>query len=150
MNKRERETAIAPVDTNLGRNRHGEDIDVQVKRMLKTDGTPFSPEARIQIENLATDYAEGLVLEAARLARRESLQQISTAHVEEAKKRLLSIDRRNWMKRFTGSIGGALLGIGSAPFISLWTGTSTPTTLVIAGGLCLVFGSVLLMFGVRE
>ena len=131
-------------------NKQPEVTDDELQRMLKTNGPPISPEAQIIIEDAATGYAEDLVLEAARLARRENLQQIGTAHVKEAQKRLLSIDRRNWTKRLCGSTGGVLLGIGAAPFISLWAGTATPVSLVVAGGICLVLGSFLLMFGVRE
>ena len=94
-------------------NKQPEVTDDELQRMLKTNGPPISPEAQIIIEDAATGYAEDLVLEAARLARRENLQQIGTAHVKEAQKRLLSIDRRNWTKRLCGSTGGGASGYRS-------------------------------------
>ncbi|MGR0480276.1 MAG: hypothetical protein ACTFAL_02410 [Candidatus Electronema sp. V4] len=63
-----------------------------VKEMLGTKGTPYSPEAETKIEDFSADYGEQLVLEAARLASREGLQQISTGHVDDAKRRLRSIE----------------------------------------------------------
>jgi hypothetical protein len=120
---------------------------VEIQKTLRTEGEPYSPEAKRKIEDFSEAYAAELVWEAARLASREGVQQIGTVHVEEAKRRLLSIDKRNLIKRFSGNAGGVFVGIGASPFISLLSGTPSPAPLIIVGGgILLVIGAGLLVF----
>ena len=127
--------------------------DRETQKILKTSGSPYSPEAKSQIESLALDYAYDLASEGTRLAKREGLQQIGTAHVYEAKKRLFSIDRRNWIKRLSNSIGGILIGSGFSVFLYLGAGysiTSITSSIIITGGFFVFLGAILLMFGIRN
>jgi hypothetical protein len=120
----------------------------EIQKTLRTQGEPYSPEAKRKIEDFSEAYAAELIWEAARLASREGVQQIGTVHVEEAKRRLLSIDKRNLIKRLSGNLGGILVGIGTAPLLSLWNGSSpapTPQMLMI-GGVLLATGAGLLVF----
>ncbi len=127
-----------------------QDIYISVQEMLKTKGWPYSPEAQKAIEEAGSTYAEDLILEAAKLARREQAQQISTGHIDEAKQRILSIDRRNHLKRFSIGVGGAIFGVSSSPFLAL-LGSSPPSTkIIIAGAVGLVIGIALLMFGAHN
>jgi hypothetical protein len=99
--------------------------DDVVRTLLGTEGDPYSPEARVTINEYFTEYAEQLVYEATHLAKRDSLQQISPVHVEEAKKRLRSIERRNWKKKLCGQVGGASLGLGLSTLAPCFVNSSS-------------------------
>jgi hypothetical protein len=117
-----------------------------VKTMLGTEGEPYSPAAKTKIEDFSADYGVQLVLEAARIAKRDSIQQISPTHVEEAKKRLRSIERRNWKKKLCGQVGGASLGLGLstlAPFFVNSSQISISTVIICV--VSFLIGTVLLM-----
>ena len=122
----------------------------RIKKTLKTRGNPFSPEAETMIEKVSGDYAKSLIFEALTLASRVDSQQIGTTHVEEAKKRLLSIDKRGLKERFSGSFGGVFLGIGSSPFLNMWSGITIPTSMVIGGAFFLALGTGLLVFHISS
>ena len=117
-----------------------------VKTMLATEGEPYSPEAKTKIEDFSADYGVELVLEAARVAERDGVQQISCIHVEAAKNRLRSIERRNWKKKLYGPVGGGFLGIGLPILISFFSNASqvSPTS-AITCALSLLVGTALLM-----
>jgi hypothetical protein len=118
-----------------------------IQKMLRTEGHPYSPEAGTNIQDLSVDYGKQLVLEAARLASREGLQQISTGHVDDARKRLRSIERRNWKKKLCGQVGGGFLGLGLSTLAPCFVNISQISiyTLII-GVVSLFIGTMLLMF----
>lgn len=106
-----------------------------VKTMLGTEGEPYSPEAKTKIEDFSADYGVELVLEAARVAERDGVQQISCIHVEEAKKRLRSIERRNWKKKLYGQSSGVLLGVGLSTLVPIFSNISQASILTLTIGI---------------
>lgn len=117
-----------------------------IQKILRTKGIPYSPEAETNIQDFSVDYGEQLVLEAARLASREGLQQISTGHVDDAKKRLRSVERRNWKKKLCGQVGGASLGLGLSTLAPCFASSSSISISTVI--ICVVsffIGGVLLM-----
>ena len=118
-----------------------------VKRMLHTEGEPYSPEADTKIKAFSADYREQLVLEAAQVAERDDVQQISCIHVEEAKKRLRSIERRNRTKKLCGHLSGVLLGVGLSTLVPVLSNISQASTLILTIGiLSSIIGTVFLMY----
>ena len=121
--------------------------DDVVRTLLRTEGDPYSPEARVTINGCFTEYAEQLVLEATHLAKRDSLQQISPVHVEEAKKRLRSIERRNWKKKLCGQSSGVLLGVGLSTLVPILSNISQASTLILTiGVVSSIIGTAFLMY----
>ncbi|MCI5139237.1 MAG: hypothetical protein D3922_12660 [Candidatus Electrothrix sp. AR1] len=121
--------------------------DDVVRTLLGTEGDPYSPEAEATIKDFFSDYSVELVLEAARLAKRDSVQQISSVHVEEAKKRLRSIERRNWKKKLYGQSSGVLLGVGLSTLVPILSNISQTSILTLT--ICVVsslVGTALLMY----
>ena len=118
-----------------------------VKTMLATEGEPYSPEAKIKIEDFSADYGVELVLEAARVAERDGVQQISCIHVEEAKKRLRSIERRNLKKKLCGHLSGVLLGVGLSILFPILSNISQASILLLTiGVVSSLAGTAFLMY----
>jgi hypothetical protein len=120
--------------------------DDVVRALLETEGDPYSPEAKARTRDFFTDYSVELLLEAARLAKRDSVQQVSSVHVEEAKKRLRSVERRNWKKKLCGQVGGASLGLGLSTLAPCFVNSSQISiSTVIICVVSFLIGTVLLM-----
>ncbi len=120
--------------------------DDVVRTLLETEGDPYSPEAKARIRDFFTDYSVELLLEAARLAKRDSVQQVSSVHVEEARKRLRSVERRDWKKKLCGQVGGASLGLGLSTLAPCFVNSSQLSiSTVIICVVSFLVGTVLLM-----
>jgi len=121
-----------------------------VKKKTVTKGKPYSPAAEKKLEDFSVAYGKELVVEAERVARWEEVDQISRIHVEEAKRRLRSIERRNWQKKLCGQVGGASLGLGLSTLAPCFVNSSqiSISTVII----CVVSffaGGVLLMLDAK-
>ena len=118
-----------------------------VKKKHVTKGKPYSPEAEAKLEYFSVAYGKELVVEAERVAKWEDVDQISCIHVKEAKRRLRSIERRNWKKKLCGPVGGAFLGLGLTMFVQFFLDSSLISICTIS--ICVVScigGAVLLMY----
>lgn len=121
-----------------------------VKKKPTTKGKPYSPEAEAKLEYFSVAYGKELVVEAERVARWEDVDQISCIHVEEAKRRLRSIERRNWKKKLCGQVGGVSFGFGLstlAPLLS--NGPQLSNRTLIIGIVALLAGAVLLVLDAK-
>jgi hypothetical protein len=117
-----------------------------VNKKPVTKGKPYSPAAEAKLEYFSVAYGKELVVEAERVAKWEDVDQISCIHVEEAKRRLRSIERRNWKKKLYGQVGGVSFGFGVstlAPLLS--NGPQLSNRTLIIGIVALLAGAVLLV-----
>lgn len=117
-----------------------------VKKKPVTKGKPYSLEAEAKLEYFSVAYGKELVVEAERIAKWDDADQINCKHVEEAKRRLRSVERRNWKKKLCGQVGGASLGLGLSTLAPCFV-SSTPISIstVIICVVSFLVGAVLLM-----
>lgn len=113
---------------------------------LGTSGQWVSPEAKISLEHFLAKYSDKLINEALRLARTDRAQQVSTANVEEANRRILERPRAKWIIKFSGTLGGAFLGCVVAMVINLFQGGSTTNGQVLLMILAAILGTACAFF----
>ncbi|MCW5200129.1 hypothetical protein VU05_05505 [Desulfobulbus sp. F1] len=118
-----------------------------VKKKPVTKGKPYSPEAAAKLEYFSVVYGKKLVVEAERVAKEEYVDQISCIHVEEAERRLRSIERRNWPKKLCGHASGVLLGVGLSTLVPILSNISQASPLILTiGVVSSLVGTAFLMF----